>query len=185
MSQKNNEKEEPWFYIKTHPSFEIFFKGKIITTETFLQLLFYPQDNNIKKEIPKPTAPLAADAKNEWLIPRYKVIADFPKSIFKVGTIIKTDKINEDLIYCDTDGARMRDYPAIFKKMEWWEDRTPEEWATLKKVKVIRYVGYWREGDIVDVERFYFAFPGYKETGRYGVLLKFNHFQTFDTVEPA
>lgn len=59
--------------------------------------------------------------------PRYKVIADWPKSIYKVGTIINAGWRSEDLLYCDTNGPRMRDYPHLFRKLDWWEERQPED----------------------------------------------------------
>lgn len=59
----------------------------------------------------------------ELLKPRYKVIADFPWSIYKIGDIINSDIL--------AIGARYRNglnnFPAIFKKLEWYEDREYKE----------------------------------------------------------
>jgi len=63
----------------------------------------------------------------ELLKPRYKVIADYPKSLYHVGDILNAGWRSEDLIYCDHDGPRWRDYPHLFKKLEWWEDRKIED----------------------------------------------------------
>lgn len=51
------------------------------------------------------------------LKPRYKVIADYPNSIYSIGEIIECDA-EED--------CTLHKWPAIFKKLEWWEDRKPE-----------------------------------------------------------
>lgn len=65
-------------------------------------------------------------SKEELLKDRYKVIADYPKSIHKVGAIY-TIGINGDVLYCDQNGPRMSQYPHLFKKLDWWEDRKIEE----------------------------------------------------------
>ena len=54
------------------------------------------------------------------LKPRFKVIANYPKSFYKIGEIIDT---GYELIYCDTHGAKFTDYPHLFKKLNWWERR--------------------------------------------------------------
>ncbi|WP_319502548.1 hypothetical protein [uncultured Draconibacterium sp.] len=58
----------------------------------------------------------------QLLKPRFEVIADYPKSIFKVGEIL-----NGELIYCDTNGPKYSDYPHLFKKLNWWENRKESE----------------------------------------------------------
>lgn len=63
----------------------------------------------------------------ELLKPRYKVIADYPKSLYEVGTILNAGWRSEDCIYCDTEGPRWRHYPHLFKPIEWWEERKPED----------------------------------------------------------
>ena len=50
----------------------------------------------------------------ELLKPRYKVIADYPDSVFIVGEILRNPTYESK-------------YPHLFKKLEWWEDRKPEE----------------------------------------------------------
>lgn len=65
--------------------------------------------------------------KEQLIAPRYKVIADWPKSIYPVGTIINAGGRSEDLLYCDFEGPRCRDYPHLFRKLEWWEERKLEE----------------------------------------------------------
>jgi hypothetical protein len=46
------------------------------------------------------------------------VIADYPKSIFTVGEVIKTQR---GLIYCDEQGPKYSDYPHLFELVGWWE----------------------------------------------------------------
>jgi hypothetical protein len=66
--------------------------------------------------------------------PRYKVIADYPKSIHPVGTIIDAGWQSEDLLYCDWDGPRCRDFPHLFKKLEWWEEREEKDMPEYVKI---------------------------------------------------
>lgn len=63
----------------------------------------------------------------QLLKPRYKVIADYPKSIYNIGDIINAGTTSEDCIYCDRDGPRMRQYPHLFKPLQWWEERKGDE----------------------------------------------------------
>lgn len=63
----------------------------------------------------------------ELLRPRYKVVADYPKSIYKIGTIINAGTTSEDCIYCDLEGPRMRHYPHLFQPLPWWSDRKVED----------------------------------------------------------
>lgn len=51
------------------------------------------------------------------LIPRYELIADFPRNRLKIGTII----LDNDLEY------NFEKYPHLFKKLEWWEKRNTDE----------------------------------------------------------
>ena len=54
----------------------------------------------------------------ELMKPRYKAVADYPKSIHPVGEIIQYDY--------DKDGT-LGNWPHLFKPLEWWEDRKPED----------------------------------------------------------
>ena len=64
------------------------------------------------------------------LAPRYKVIADYPFCSCNIGDIIPC---YESAVFwgieCnDTSGkVYMSDYPHLFKKLEWWEERKIEE----------------------------------------------------------
>lgn len=51
----------------------------------------------------------------ELLKPRYKVIADYPESPYKIGDI----EFNGTW----SDNDSLANYPSIFRKLEWWEER--------------------------------------------------------------
>jgi hypothetical protein len=54
----------------------------------------------------------------DLLKPRYKVVADYPDSIFKIGGI---------LIQGEKDLTEAAKYPHLFKKLEWWEEREEKD----------------------------------------------------------
>lgn len=55
----------------------------------------------------------------ELLKPRYKVIADYPESPYKIGDI-EVDRGWSDTLH-------LKDFPAIFKPLAWWEERGEED----------------------------------------------------------
>lgn len=65
---------------------------------------------------------------NNLLAPRYKVIADWPLSELsetRIGQIFEitiTDVATLDVVLPLYDK-----YPHLFRKLEWWEERKPEE----------------------------------------------------------
>lgn len=73
----------------------------------------------------------------QLLQPRYMVIADYPKSIYPVGDIIRAGGRNGDCIYCDTEGPRLSHYPHLFRPMPWYEGRNVEDMP--EYVKVVAY----------------------------------------------
>ena len=56
----------------------------------------------------------------ELMKPRYKVIADYPQSKIKVGDIY-TPPVNDEI------DSFWNKYPHLFKQLQWWEERLPEE----------------------------------------------------------
>lgn len=66
---------------------------------------------------------------SELLKPRFKVIADFPDSDYKVWNIEDRDWTKYVNGEDETDGVlwRISDFPHLFKKLEWWEERSQEE----------------------------------------------------------
>lgn len=75
----------------------------------------------------------------QLLIPRYKVIESYPKSPFKIGDILYKYEFEDTYNYCYStnpdillqgttgDKRDVENFPKIFKKMSWWEDRNPED----------------------------------------------------------
>lgn len=57
----------------------------------------------------------------ELLKPRFKVIADYPGRSVEIGHII------DDPDYYERRGIQVNQYPHLFKKLSWWEDRKPVE----------------------------------------------------------
>lgn len=84
----------------------------------------------------------------ELLKPRYKVIADYPtytgesrKYSHKKGDVIVFDTLDEVYLWKEqeSDGTQCSKdhfdkYPAIFKKLEWWEERADEDMPEYVKV---------------------------------------------------
>ncbi len=72
----------------------------------------------------------------DLLIPRFKVIADYPNSWFILGNIytgLKGANPNSDYWYLKDNsphGVGTVDptkYPSVFQRLQWWENRTPLE----------------------------------------------------------
>lgn len=87
----------------------------------------------------------------DLLAPRYKVVAKWPGG-YEIGTILHSDNAgelwNEVAGYCWSNcGIREKDvekYPALLRKLEWWEDRKPEELPPYIRIKdVIHKVSRW------------------------------------------
>jgi len=55
----------------------------------------------------------------ELLMPRYKVIADYPSSPYYVGEI--KDRLGDNV------AAHFAKYPHLFRKLNWWEERKVED----------------------------------------------------------
>lgn len=134
----------------------------------------------------------------ELLKPRYKVIADYPHNRFKINDILtwieNTEYFGEKIqvnafgkFINETLGSAWVDhpehFPTIFKQLEWWQERTIEQLQAVKFVKVIKYVGYWREGDIVPTEGF--RIGSLEKSKPYGYVLKYNHWHPIFNVIPA
>ena len=99
----------------------------------------------------------------ELLKPRYKVIADYPNNVFQVGQVVNFKLTrNGDWIYqwARYDGMyemgilEFADYPNIFQKLEWWEERSENDLSEIKYAKtiagnsvrtVLRFELYWNK----------------------------------------
>lgn len=85
----------------------------------------------------------------DLLKPRYKVIADFPNNIFKVGDILEKiertsiGKLPENSfgkLIDETTGygwvIEPTKYPAIFKKLYWYQEREEKDLEEIKYLKL-------------------------------------------------
>lgn len=82
--------------------------------------------------------------REELLKPRYKVIADYPRSNFNIGDIwpdVAAEWTTKEQI--DYTLEEMSKYPSLFKKLEWWEEREPEDMP--------EYLKHY-DGEVVKVE---------------------------------
>lgn len=61
----------------------------------------------------------------ELMQPRYEVIADYPGSFEAVGEVIT---ITENILTVSAQQRLRYDkYPGIYRRLDWWEHRKPEE----------------------------------------------------------
>lgn len=56
----------------------------------------------------------------ELMKPRYKVIADYPQSIWRIGLNVPDFPIE----YLEKN---FKPYPHLFRELKWWEERTESE----------------------------------------------------------
>lgn len=88
--------------------------------------------------------------------PRFKVIADYPGNHIEIGTVIAEDYGRN---HYDAPNE-FEKYPAIFKKLEWWEERSIEDMPEfLKETEPIEndtivYV-YRRQRDFMYTQRIF------------------------------
>jgi hypothetical protein len=94
----------------------------------------------------------------ELMKPRYKVIADYPLSRFIIGSIVEGQKGRFDEWFFEINGKELpfdiTQYPHLFKKLEWWEERKLEEmpqyvkeFNSLYKIGEVIKVAEWNMGD--------------------------------------
>ena len=75
----------------------------------------------------------------ELLKPRYKVMADYPAAMHSVGDVLSAYEngirylveINEN-----SEKYSMNDYPHLFKKLEWWEERELKDMPEFLKYNI-------------------------------------------------
>lgn len=71
----------------------------------------------------------------ELMMPRFEVIAEYPKCEFKTGEILSRVKYaTNDIYHTDENAAvggldlsEIEKYPHLFRKMNWWENRKSED----------------------------------------------------------
>lgn len=81
----------------------------------------------------------------ELLKPRYKLIADYPNSEFRVGDVLEFKSIYPYSGYALLFGSDkiisteyLDDFKHLFKKLEWWDERKVEEMP--EYVKMTAYI---------------------------------------------
>lgn len=121
----------------------------------------------------------------ELLIPRYKVIAVYPGSMFKINAILIRKQISpapDDFEFIEEETSfglfqyNPADYPAVFRKLEWYELRQEKDMPKYVKSLVTPKTVVEAEptavfGDIVKVLPIYMPlsrqFAYYDKTGRH------------------
>lgn len=85
---------------------------------------------------PQPSKQLKVKDMKDLMIPRYEIIADWPNRplTMPIGHILYLNKFgaskywheytDEEPLHLDEGSTR---YPAVLRKLEWWEKRTAEE----------------------------------------------------------
>jgi hypothetical protein len=77
------------------------------------------------------------------LKPRYKVIADYPDSKYSVGDILPgcfsdwDEDADDDFI--DEQMRHVKKFPHLFRRLEWWEERSVDEMPRYIKHKLGGY----------------------------------------------
>ena len=116
--------------------------------------------------------------KEELLKPRWKVIADFPGNTFYVGEIIEipSQYILQQIVlqgnnYQSVDlDINPSFYPAIFKKLKWWEERKEEDlpkYVLWKPTNTIMKVSIYEKDYESNILRI-FSIPRTNIFGKYG-----------------
>ena len=67
--------------------------------------------------------------KIELLMPRYKVIADYPNTPYGLNQVLTKREIRFGM-----GSLSPENYPAIFRKLNWWEERKVEDMPEYVKV---------------------------------------------------
>lgn len=118
----------------------------------------------------------------ELLKPRYKVIADYPGSQYSAGDILTV--IGTEL-YTKGSIEFFEQYPHLFKSLQWWEDRKPEDmpeyvkiverpWFVDKKLNI---------GDIAKIHKHFTNSLG--DCNPYGCQVFGNDFMSYYKCVPA
>lgn len=76
----------------------------------------------------------------QLLQPRYKVIADYPDSPHEIDDILELTTNNWRICEC---------YPHIFKKLEWWENRTWDHFKKIPFFECVESIGPTSKGEVL------------------------------------
>lgn len=126
--------------------------------------------------------------KEDLLKERFKVVADYPKSDFPLGTILSMDvesaiiTLNGEYQFSDKwpmaltssyyvkNVLKVENYPHLFRKLEWYEERKVEdmpEYVKNVKSEVILKVKKWEWDNDEDAENELFFTSDGDELGQY------------------
>lgn len=72
----------------------------------------------------------------ELLKPRYQVIADYPGRLFRLGQICSWEQFTMDSEE-DAPIYFFENFTHLFRKLNWWEERKPEELESVEYVKTL------------------------------------------------
>ena len=97
----------------------------------------------------------------ELMKPRYKVLTPWPPlNNFKEGDIVTPDEFT---------GWHPKDYPLIFRRLEWWEERSPEDMPEYVKYastgKVYKAIKYKNGNSIVQIMDDFWKIPMWNQLG--------------------
>jgi hypothetical protein len=77
----------------------------------------------------------------DLLKPRYKVIADWPFQNYAIDEILQGDEAA--LISTKYDKSNLYDYPALFRKLNWWEERDVKDLPKFVNINGAIYEARW------------------------------------------
>lgn len=91
----------------------------------------------------------------DLLTPRYELISDYPGNDFPVGSVltqVKDDifQINKGAIRCHIENIDT--YPALFRKMLWWEKRSKKEMPSKVMSQItntVHEIGSWDMDNLI------------------------------------
>jgi len=94
---------------------------------------------------------------NELLIPRYKVIAEYPGSVLQIGDILQVNDNN----CAECNGiifhvSMLDKHPHLFQPLQWWEERKMEEMPGYLKCQSPDFS--FKKGEIIKVNKWLESF---------------------------
>lgn len=91
----------------------------------------------------------------ELLKPRYKVIANWPHQAYEIGAILGD---RAALVRNLISSSNLSDYPSLFQKLEWWEERKVEDLQGYVKCNVKGEPWVFKVSEIIRVSDTGFEF---------------------------
>lgn len=107
----------------------------------------------------------------ELMKPRVKCIANDTSGDFEVGEILYPDSDGFYYLYNDVGRWRLypEQYPHLFRRLEWWEERSPEDMPEYVKYastgKVYKAIKYKNGNSIVQIMDDFWKIPMWNQLG--------------------